>query len=70
MQIEEQKAETPQRFAASVIGGAAGGDGGRSGGFVTRDADATSRGTVPNRTVQYRTIPCLTLQEEPTTQEI
>ena len=34
-----------------------GADGGRSGGFVTRDADATSRGTVPNRTVQYRTVP-------------
>lgn len=25
MQIEERKTETPQRFAASVIGGAAGG---------------------------------------------
>ena len=37
---------------------------------VTRDVAAASRGTVPNRTVQYRTILCLTLQQEHTAKHI
>ena len=50
-----------------VCGGA---HGGRRGGAVAGVVTRTSRGTVPNRTVQYRTILCLTLQQEHTAKQI
>ena len=43
---------------------------GRRGGAVAGVVTRTSRGTVPNRTVQYRTILCLTLQQEHTAKHI
>ena len=47
-----------------------GAHGGRRGGAVAGVVTRTSRGTVPNRTVQYRTILCLTLQQEHTAKHI
>ena len=47
-----------------------GAHGGRRGGAVAGVVTRTSRGTVPNRTVQYRTILCLTLQQEHTEKHI
>ena len=47
-----------------------GAHGGRRGGAVAGIVTRTSRGTVPNRTVQYRTILCLTLQQEHTAKHI
>ena len=49
---------------------AEGAHGGRRGGAVAGVVTRTSRGTVPNRTVQYRTILCLTLQQEHTAKHI
>ena len=66
----ERKSLRPQglaRMTQRVRGGA---HGGRRGGAVAGVVTRTSRGTVPNRTVQYRTILCLTLQQEHTAKHI
>ena len=50
--------------------GRGGADGGRRGGAVAGFVTRTSRGNVPKRTVQYRTILCLTLPQEHTAKHI
>ena len=68
--MRERKSLRPQGLARTTAEGARGAHGGRRGGAVAGVVTRTSRGTVPNRTVQYRTILCLTLQQEHTAKHI
>ena len=67
--MRERKSLRPQGLARMTAEGARG-CAWRRGGAVAGVVTRTSRGTVPNRTVQYRTILCLTLQQEHTAKHI